>query len=242
MPAPGQHVFSEKVALVTGATRPIGRAVSMQLALYGCFVIAAHSGGDQADLDGVEELRSLGTLAHSFDVDLSTSRGSSELVDKIEALYGRLDILVNCLEFPEADSFDSATDDQLNSVFDAIVRPAVFGTREALRLFNDRPKPCIVNVLTSRSDTGIGAGFLESAANAAVESLTRSLASFLPPNYRVNAVSVKDRGEFREDNGGLDPELFRPRTGVAPDDVARTVVFLLSSESKGINGQVLEIG
>jgi 3-oxoacyl-[acyl-carrier protein] reductase len=242
MPAPGQHVFSEKVALVTGSTSPIGRAVSMQLGLYGCYVIAAHTGAATPDVNAVEELRSLGTLAHSFDADLSTSAGAAELIDKIDGLYGRLDILVNCLNHTGGEEFPAVTDEQFSASVDQIVRPAVFGTLEALRLFKDRPKPRIVNVLQYRPPAGPGNGFLGAAMNSAVESITRAMASFLPANYRVNAVAVKDTGKAGVADEELDPELFRPRSGIDPDDVARTVVFLLSSEAKGVNGQVLEIG
>jgi 3-oxoacyl-[acyl-carrier protein] reductase len=214
----------------------------MQLGLYGCYVIAAHSGAGSGDLSAVDELKSLGTLAESFESDLTSSRGAAELVDGVSELYGRLDILVNCLSFAEKEPFESLTDRQFAEAVDAVIRPAVFGTREALRLFKDRPKPRVVNVLTYGTNAGDGVGFLAAAVNSAVESLTRSLAASLPANYRINAVAVKGTGKSGGQGEDLDPELFRPKSGVDPDDVARTVVFLLSSEAKGLNGQVLEIG
>jgi NAD(P)-dependent dehydrogenase (short-subunit alcohol dehydrogenase family) len=241
MPAPGQHVFSEKVALVTGAKGPLGRAVSMQLGLYGCYVIAAHSSTDPGDVDSVDELRALGTLAHSFEADLASAHGASRLMDRIDEVYGRLDILVNCLSSPVSDEFGSVSDAELTEAVDAVIRPAIFGTSEALRLFRDRPKPRIVNVISYRNPVEPGTGIVEAAVNAAVESLTRSMASFLPGNYRINAVAVKDTGKISAVGDELDPELFSPRSGPDPDDVARAVLFLLSSEAKGVNGQVLEI-
>jgi NAD(P)-dependent dehydrogenase (short-subunit alcohol dehydrogenase family) len=67
------------------------------------------------------------------------------------------------------------------------------------------------------------------------------LASELPAHFRVNGIRVSEKGSVKEIDKGLDPELFRPKSGVDPDDVARTVLFLLSSEAAGVNGQILDI-
>ena len=233
MPAPGQHVFSEKVALVTGATTPIGRAVSLQLGLYGCYVIAAHKPAEKGDSDAVAELRTLGTLAHSFEADLSSRDGAVRLIGEAGELFQRLDILVIC---PEEEA--GGEDSRLDIAVGARLAPSNFLTREALRLFEGRPKPRIVNVINYRDSDDE----LQTALNAALESLTRSFSTSLPSNFRVNAVAVREdrsRSTVPED---LDPDLFRPASKIDPDDVARAVVFLLSSEAKGVNGQVLEIG
>lgn len=234
MPAPGQHVFSEKVALVTGATTPVGRAVSMQLGLYGCYVIAAHKTAQKGDSDAISELKSLGTLAHSFEADLSGPESAAKLIDQAGALFQRLDILVICPE-EEACADDGS---RFQIAVDTRLAPVHFVIREALRLFEGRPKPRIVNVIANRD----GDDELQTALNAALESLTRSYSISLPSNFRVNAVSVREDRAGEPAGEELDPELFRPAPKVDPDDVARAVVFLLSSEAKGVNGQILEIG
>ncbi|HUF04887.1 MAG TPA: SDR family oxidoreductase [Aridibacter sp.] len=238
MPTPGQHTFSEKVALVTGATSPVGRAVSMQLGLYGTYVIACHGPSSKTDSDAVSELKTLGTLAHSFEADIGTLAGTLEAIDAVEGIYGRLDLLVNCLSPPESGDFEMVTEESFDNTVKGILKPAYFLTREAMRLFAGRPKPRIVNVISYRSDKGV----LVSALNASVESLTSSLAAQLPKNFRVNTVAVSERDTDPEPFDDLDPELFRPRSSVDADDVARAVVYLLSSEAKGVNGQVLRIG
>lgn len=239
MPAPGQHVFSEKVALVTDAASPIGRAVSMQLGLYGCFVIAAVSAASEGERNAVDELKTLGTLAHSFDADTSTAKGAAALIDSVGEVYGRLDLLVNCLSAPDADRFATALDEDVDSVLNAVIKPAYLLTRESIRLAEGRPSVRVVNVVTNRERGEAGEGMFVAAANSAVESLTRSLADHLPPKFRINAVSVTER---EMPGGDLDRELFRPRSSVDPDDVARAVVYLLSSESKGVSGHILRIG
>jgi NAD(P)-dependent dehydrogenase (short-subunit alcohol dehydrogenase family) len=99
----------------------------------------------------------------------------------------------------------------------------------------DRPKPRIVNVL-SRSPSPNAPLF--AAIQAAIEGFTRSLAVTLPPKYRVNAVAHKEVANARE---GFDPELFPVPSSAAADDVARAVLYLLSPEAVGVNGQVLEV-
>lgn len=238
MPTPGQHTFSEKVALVTGATGPVGRAVSMQLGLYGTYVVACHGPASKADSDAVAELKSLGTLANSVEADVGKLEGIVKAIDAVEGFYGRLDLLVNCLSSPEAAPVDAVTEQDFGNVVGAVLKPAYFLTREAMRLFAGRPKPRIVNVIGYREN----AEMLETALNAAVENLTASQAAVLPSNFRVNTVAVTERIHDSGSSEELDPELFRPASPVDADDVARAVVYLLSSEAKGVNGQVLRIG
>jgi len=241
MPAPGQHHFSEKVALVTDAASPIGRAVSIQLGLYGCYVIGACVAGSSAGDPSTEELRSLGTLAHSLEADTSSVEGVRSLADEVDSLFGRLDLLVNCLQVESNSKLVSVEDAEINDVLSRIVKPAYLLTREVIRFGVQRPGFRIVNVVRYDSDLKEGAGILGAAANAAVEGMTSTLANFLDGKFRLNTVAVREAASNKSEEV-LDSELFRSGSSVDPDDVARTVLFLLSSEAKGMNGQVLNIG
>ena len=79
MPTPSQHAFSEKVALITDGTNPIGRAVAMQLALFGSYVIVGYPQSSDEDKRALEELKSLGTLANAVKADASTVEGAKKL-------------------------------------------------------------------------------------------------------------------------------------------------------------------
>lgn len=240
MPSPGQHSFSEKVALVTNGTSPIGRAVAMQLALYGCYVITTTGSATGEERSAVEELRSLGTLADSIEIDPVSIGDEARIVDRVSDLYGRLDLLVNCL-IPEIEApFDEITEAEFAHIVNTVLRPAIFLTREAVRLMDARPGPRIVNVVRNRP--GGSPAFVASALNASVSSLASSLSNHLPSRYRINTVAVNDSGSSADARETLDPDLFRAPSKVDPDDVARAVMFLLSSEAKGVNGRVLEIG
>ncbi|NNE66449.1 MAG: SDR family oxidoreductase [Pyrinomonadaceae bacterium] len=227
---PSTHAFAEKVALITEGNTPIGRAVAMQLALYGAFVIISHAAEDKESVD-LAELESLGTLAASAPYSKPGEEGAAETISKVQELYGRLDILVNCpVTAPENARFSQI----------GIVAGSVwFNTMAALPLLEKRPKPKVVNVFFACDSDKDRENGLKRAANAAIEEFTVSFADAGPAHLQVNGVKVS---EFRKTEAEkLDPDLFRPTPAVDPDDVARSVLFLLSSESKGLNGQILNI-
>jgi shikimate 5-dehydrogenase len=126
MPAPSIHGFAEKVALVINGAEGIGRAVAMQLALQGAFVICSYEQASDKTKSALDELRSLGTLANSFEfTDAKT------LLDEVDYLFGRLDLLINCVKSEEDSTF------QIETV-----------TNESRRLMEFRPKGTIVNVIS----------------------------------------------------------------------------------------------
>lgn len=130
MPAPSIHGFAEKVALIINGSEGIGRAVAMQLALQGCFVICSYEKTSDETKSALNELQMLGTLANSFEfIDAKT------LINQVENLFGRLDLLVNCVKSDADSSF------QIETI-----------TNESLRLMENRPKGLIVNVFNEKQN------------------------------------------------------------------------------------------
>ncbi len=245
MPAPSQHAFSEKVALITDGTSPIGRAVAMQLALFGSYVIVGFSNACDKDINALEELKSLGTLANAVEADVSTVDGAKKLVAEVENLYGRLDLLVNCLKSKPGSEFENTTEEVFEQTINLNLKSAFFLTQESLRLMKSRPKGKIVNIISACDSEEAERDLASVSANAALKGFTKNLAKTLPNKFRVNAVEVSEKeklpGHFdRFDK--VDDELFRVKKGVSADDVARTITYLLSSEAIGLNGQILKVG
>ncbi len=238
MPAPSIHAFAEKVALVTDGASAVGRAVALQLALQGAYVIVGFAETSRGDQNAIEELKALGTLASSVRADAATLEGARALVDEVDKTFGRLDLLVNCLNHEPAPAFEAVDEAAFEKTIGANLKAAFFVTQQALPLMNPRPKPKIVNVGAALDTEEAARNALFAASQAALAGLTESLARALPPKFRVNAVAVSAREKNAE---SLDAELFRPRAGAAADDVARAVLFLLSSEAVGLNGQNLKI-
>jgi 3-oxoacyl-[acyl-carrier protein] reductase len=236
MAAQSIHAFAEKVTLITDGANPIGRAVALQLALLGSYVVVGFSGISEESKRALEELQSLGTLANAVESDASTVEGAENLVAEVEKLYGRIDLLVNTLKFEPRSSFEEIGEEVWQRTIDANLKSVFFVTQSALRLMSPRPKPTIVNVSTDCENAEKNLAF--AAAQTAIVGLTKQLAKQLPKNFRVNCVAVS---ETDEENSVAEFELFKTSVNVAADDVARVVVYLLSSEAKALNGQILTV-
>ena len=232
------HQFAEKVALVTDGANPIGRAVALQLALQGSFVIVGFSDSNAATENALTELQSLGTLANAVEADVSTVAGAEKLVGEVEKIFGRIDLLINCHKYESAADFQNVTGEIYDKSFDANVKAAFFVTQNAVKLMAARPKPKIVNVVSALDTPETRGNILDAAANNAMIGLTKSLAVKLPAKFRVNAVAVSEKTIT---DPTLDAELFQPKKGFSADDAARTILFLLSSEAVGLNGQILTV-
>ncbi len=231
------HQFAEKVALVSDGANEIGRAVALQLALQGCYVIIGFSNANEQTKGALTELQNLGTLAHAVEIDCSTAAGARRLVGEVENIYGRLDLLVNTLKFKNDSTFDEMGESDWARTIDANLKATFFVTQAAVKLMSARPKAKIVNVVYDCAGEEKDLAFV--LAQAGIISLTKNLAARLKPKFRVNAVALSERK--RETIENIDQELFRPPSRIAFDDAARAVLFLLSSEAVGLNGQVLKI-
>ena len=238
MPAPSVHAFAEKVALITDGSNPVGRAVAMQLALFGSYVIVCLPVESKEEEHALNELKSLGTLANAVKADVSTVEGAKHLVSEVEKMFGRIDLLVNCLKLETDSMFDETNEKTFDSSINANLKSVFFVTQEALKLMKPRPKPKIVNLVSAIDTPETETNVLFAASQNSVIGLTKSLAKSLPKNFRVNAVAVSEKQKQTEN---LDAELFRAKKGISADDIARTIVYLLSSEAIGLNGQVLTV-
>lgn len=228
------HAFAEKVALISDIADPIGRATALQLALQGTYVIGGLPSGKKDD-GSIQDLIDLGTLASAVEYEAATTDGISTLVEAVRNAYGRLDLLVNSVKCEVESAFVDDSERRFQVEFTDNVSQFYLLTNACLELMNERPKPKIVNVIRNSND-GKGDRSLFTASQKAIESLTSSIASELPNNFRINSVSVVENAEKADsDILGL------RKSGTAPDDVARAILFLLSSESTLVNGQTMKL-
>jgi NAD(P)-dependent dehydrogenase (short-subunit alcohol dehydrogenase family) len=232
------HAFAEKVALITDGSRRIGKAAALQLALQGCFVIVGFPDISPEEESAINELKSLGTLAGAVKADISTAAGAKNLVESVHKLYGRLDLLVNCMKFMPESSFENTSEETFSRIVDTNVRSVFFVIQAAIELMKDRPKPRIVNVISACDTPETAGNAAFSLSQPAVAGLTRSLAEALPANFRVNCVAVSEKVRASNDAGN---DLFRLDKGVPADDVARVILYLLSGEAAGLNGQIMTV-
>jgi NAD(P)-dependent dehydrogenase (short-subunit alcohol dehydrogenase family) len=226
-----------KTALVTGAARRIGRAVSVALAASGANVVIHYSRSARAAEALAAELATLGVRAHPVQADLAVPEQAEALVARASELAGPIDLLVNNASVFEPETLEAAT---LESLIQNVTvnswAPFVL-TRALARL--DRGGK-VVNLLDTRvAGLDLGhAGYILSKHALAV--ITRMSATAFAPGLLVNAVApglvLPPSGQDETYLARLARDLPLKRHG-APEDVARAIVFLL--ESDFITGQIV---
>jgi 3-oxoacyl-[acyl-carrier protein] reductase len=241
--------FTERVALVTNGSSGVGRAVALQLALQGAYVIVNYTDAEGESV--VNELRELGTLAHAVRGEVAKAADVRLMFLAIEETFGRLDLLVNNAYALRNVAFGELTEEAWDEVTSSVLKGAFLCSQAAARLMKKRPSPAIVNIVSEVAMTGSAGGASFVAAQAGVVGLTKALARELAPRIRVNCVAVggaeneiamkyydwshdiKREAAQTEKASGRAP---------APDEVARACLYLLSSDASSITGQTLVIG
>lgn len=251
MPGQSFRGFSERVALVTGGAHGISRAVALQLAYEGAYVILAYPPAEPDGASVVDELREIGTLAHAFAADVSRAAAVHQLFAEIEAMYGRLDLLVNSARLAAHAALSELTEEDWDETLSVNLKSVFLCAQAAARLMRQRPKAAIVNLA---ADTSLGGPRGQSAADVAAQAgivgLTKALAQELAPRIRVNCVAVRGadanpspaQSERESQAPNLETVGQQSERAPRPDEVARACLYLLSSDAAAITGQTLVVG
>jgi NAD(P)-dependent dehydrogenase (short-subunit alcohol dehydrogenase family) len=231
------HQEVAPVALVTGATSGIGRAVALKLAADG-FTVLVHGRDAARGASVVDEITASGGRARFVAADLTELPGLERLADAA----GDVDVLVNNAGFswfgPTAD-LEPATFDRL---FAANVRSAYFLVAAIAPRMAKRGSGSIVNLGSMVGQIGLAGGAAYSATKAALASLTRSWAAeFSPQGVRVNTVApgpAYTGGGVPERTAALGGTTLLARAA-QPEEIAEVVAFLASPKASYITGAVV---
>ncbi len=227
--------LSGKVALVTGASKGIGRAVVLALAAHGATV--ALSARSREELENVRrEVEQKGGQAGVFPADLLNADAPRQLVKDVVTAFGRLDILVNNAGAAMATPISATAVEEWDFLMAINARAPFLLCREALPWLKKSGRGRIVNIGSVVSYKGYSNQGAYTASKHALAGFTKVLAQeVMPDAIRVHLVSP----------GGVDTRLatrMRPdleRAGLtAPEEVAETILFLLSQEGNAIIDEV----
>jgi len=238
--------LTDKVALVTGAARGLGRAIAQTLSNAGA-KIACIDVNAETLADTVAAIRAAGGTAEPIACDVTQSEQVGDAVDRVIALWGKLDILVNNAGITRDNVIVRMKDDQWDAVLNINLRGTFLFTRAAARPMMKARQGRIINVASVSGLMGNPGQVNYSASKAGVIGLTRTVAKELAGrNVTVNAVApgfiatdmTAKLGE--EILTQVRKEIPLGRLG-EPQDVADAVLFLASDAASFITGHVLTI-
>ena len=241
--------FEGKVALITGASRGIGKALALRLAARGTSVIVNYKQNEELAREVVSEVERLGCTGLAIRADLETLEGIEAMFDQAQEQFGRLDFFVSNASASNFHHFMDLKPHHLERTFNLNVRAFVLGTQRAVKLMRDGGRVVVLSSYGSIRSFPTYANL--GSAKAALETWARYMAVELAPRgVNVNAVNggiiETDSSSYFYATGrvpSLDtvlPKIPKQRMGSAAE-VAECVLFLLSPGAEYVTGTTLVV-
>ena len=240
--------LSGKTALVTGASRGIGRASALALAKAGAQVLVHYSTGEKEAAAVVAEIRKTGGKAEKITADLRAPDGPHALAERVRAIIGdRLDIFVANAGISKASPIEQTTVEDFDALFAVNVRAPYFLVQQLLPIMGNGSSVVLLSSLAAHASVGLLLSAY-AATKGAIDALVKHFALALGERgIRVNAVAPgvvpTDMSNFAKTEAGQDFALGMQalKRMAAPDDIGAAVAFLASDEARWITGDTLRV-
>jgi len=240
-------VFTDKVVIVTGGSRGIGKAIALRFGSLGAKVAVNYLSNAAAAEEVVEAIRSQGGEALAIRADVGDPAEASALIEQVLETWGRVDCLVNNAGITRDTLLLRMTEEAWSSVINTNLTSVYNCTKAVLRPMFKQRSGVIINIASVVGIIGNAGQANYAAAKAGIIAFTKSIArEAAARNIRVNAVAP---GFIESDmTAKLPPEVVAQyqnniplgRLG-SPDDVAKAVTFLASEDASYITGQTLVV-
>ena len=240
-------MLEEKIAVVTGASRGIGRAIAKELALKGAFVIVNYNGSKQAADETVNEITQAGGKAVGVQCNVADAAECEAFINNIISEYGRIDILVNNAGITRDNLLMKMSEEEFDAVIDTNLKGAFNCIKHVSRQMLKQRGGRIINISSVSGVMGNAGQANYCASKAGIIGLTKSVARELGSRgITSNAVAP---GFIRTEMTDVLPEDVKKAMGEKiplkhfgeTKDIAEAVAFLASDEAAYITGQVLHV-
>lgn len=239
--------LKDKIALVTGGSRGIGRAIALELGSRGANVVVNYAGNEQKAEEVVQELHQLGVKAFKIKANVADENEVKEMVKQVVKEFGRLDILVNNAGITKDNLLMRMKVEEFDDVINTNLKGAFLCTKAVTRQMMKQKSGRIINIASVVGVSGNPGQANYVAAKAGVIGLTKTTAKELASrNILVNAIAPgfiqTDMTDVLTDEqkDAILSNIPLEKLG-EPEDVAKTVCFLASDDAKYITGQTIHV-
>lgn len=240
-------LLQNKVVLITGASRGIGRGIALQLAAHGAHIAFTFLSSPEKGLQLENELKAAGINAKGFQSDASQFIAAEKLINDVLAHFGQIDVLVNNAGITRDNLLMRMSEDQFDEVIRTNLKSCFNTTKHIQKSMLKQRSGSIINITSVVGAKGNAGQANYAASKAGMIGFTKSIALELGSrNIRCNAIAP---GFIQtEMTDALNPETIKAWTDAIPmkrggtvTDIANAVIFLASDLSTYITGQVLHV-
>ena len=235
----------EKIVIITGASRGIGREIAKRLARKGLKVIANYNKSEEAAKELKNELEQEGIEIDVVKADVSKREEAKKLAKYTLDKYGKIDILINNAGISEYKLFTDETDEDWNKIINTNLYSAFAMSQEVIPNMVHNKNGLIINMSSAWGVVGGSLEVIYSVSKAGMDGLTKALAKELgPSNIRVNSIApgmiyTKMNAKFTDEEIEEIKEEIPLGTIGEPEDISKCVEWLI--EDKYTTGQVISI-